>query len=407
MKFFKLSKKTAEKLTPYILYAEPPEGNTVVCIAIKEGGNKKVLLKKGDIDGNETLYSADLDYETSDQMMPDEENFDGEIAEFTQSDEKKTSHFDDEIDAHEKEFAISREIFCSELIRDIDAQCSPKYNRYYKAETMKPLIGPDFISDFHSWESSYNYEHQTILGHKINNQGLIQFPDQLKRVRGLGTCAVLLVLLGKDDRFNNNWGLVEKGNHLQVTLIDFGRCLSTIMYPNGQETNIENTFSEPLDMVKTIFQQYANANTNEPPLPASFSQAAHIKFEIFETIDSLYHMSVASIKKRAEENFKLFPLFREAITQDVRRGIEHLHRQFKDNPEYVAAQYINRAFKQEGLQVKLSDLDDETITYLLSFYNFAKPYETSAKAEAFLKQLSRCFTTQEHNESLQTSPTAQ
>ena len=43
MGFFKISKKTPEKYTPYIRYAEDdtlPEGNTVVGIFKKEKGNK-------------------------------------------------------------------------------------------------------------------------------------------------------------------------------------------------------------------------------------------------------------------------------------------------------------------------------------------------------------------------------
>ena len=397
MGFFKISKKTPGKQTPYVHYAESeplPEGNTVVGLFQKENGTKIVLVKKGDTDGNETLYNPSIDDCGSGIMESDEEI------------SQATKHFDDEIDAHEEEFAISREIFCSELIRDVAPHCSPKYNRFHDAEAMEPLIGSDFISNFQSWESCYNYKNMTIMGHPIDERGLVHFPNHPKRIRGLGTSSVLLVLLGKEDRFGSNWGLINKENHLQLILIDFGRCLSRLMYPNEQKTNAENTFNNPLDMVKAVFQQYATVNGKEPPLPEPFFLATHIRHEIFETIDSLYHMPCSSIAKRAEDNFKLFPLFRAAIAKDLRRGIEHLHSQFKDDPEYIAVNGVNESFKQAGLEMKLSDLDHITADRLLYFYTMIKPNVSAEKKEFFSRQIAQLFAPREPGDSMSLPPRA-
>ncbi|ASQ46543.1 hypothetical protein [Legionella clemsonensis] len=395
MRFFKVSKKTVQKTTAYIRYSDAPEGNTVVCIAIKENGEKKVLLKTGDIEGNETLFSntANTLYSGASAM---------EI--YNAKDEEG---FEDEIEREEEKFAISREIFCAELVRDVDPNCAPNYNRYYEADTQKPLIGPDFITNFQSWKSSYHYENQTILGFAINTAGFIDFPShagfpaQRKRIRGLGVCAVLLAILGKDDRGGENWGLVEKYNHLQVVLIDFGRCLCRIMFADEEKNQSENSYKDPFDIVKTVFQQYDTSD--EPPLPESFFKSTHIKYEIFETIEKLYGMS-ATLEKRADDNFKEFPRFKTAILHDKRRGIEHLYHQFKNNKEYIATQYINKIIEKAGISIKLSDLDSETATYLQSLYTYLKPFETSIKHDLFFKHIMKIFNPESPNETLHTTP---
>ena len=380
MKFFKVSRKTPEKTTTYIHYSDGPEGNTVVCIAKKEGGDKKVLLKTGDTDGNESLYTKVThiaDYSTA------REAFGDAVVE---------KGFDDEIEPYEEEFAISREIFCAEIIRDVDPHCAPKYNRFNEADD-HPLIGPDFIDNFRSWKSSYHYQNQTIFGFEIKTAGLIDFPahDELpaqqKRIRGLGVCAVLLAVLGKDDRGGENWGLVEKHNHLQVVLIDFGRCLGRMTF--AEKNDQDNIYTDPFEIVKAVFQPYTTPD--EPPLPASFFASNHIKYEIFETIEKLHTTSAESLEKRAEDNFNQFPLFKVAILQDKRRSIEHLYNQFKENPEYIATKFINESLASTGMAIRLSELDDKTADYLQSLYNFARPNETLLKKELFFKQIQHLF----------------
>lgn len=398
MAFFKISKKTPEKHTPYVRYAEDetlPEGNTVVGIFKKEKGDKIVLVKKGDTDGNEALYNPNLDNYGSEITYSDEET--------STTDEETARYFDDEIDSDEEQFAISREIFCSEFIRDVAPHCCPKYNRFHDVKAMESLIGSDFISNFQSWESCYNHKNMTIMGYPIDEQGLIHFPTQPKRIRGLGVCAVLLLVIGKEDRFGNNWGLINKKNYLQVTLIDFGRSLSQIKYSNEQKTNEENSFNNPLNMIKAVFQQYAAI---DPPLPQAFSLATHIRHEIFETIAHLYHMPNSSIKRRAEDNFKSFPLFKAAISRDLRKGIEHLHNQFKDDPEYITVQGINECFKQENLEMVLSDLDHITAAHLLSLYTLIKPNVSAEKREFFSREVAQLFAPRAPGDSASLSPLA-
>ncbi|MCL9684447.1 hypothetical protein [Legionella maioricensis] len=394
MKFFKVSKKTPQKTTTYIRYSDGPEGNTVVCIAKKENGEKKVLLKTGDTDGNETLYSRVHHIGDS-----------GDSAREVFADAVVEKGFDEEIEPYEEEFAISREVFCAEMIRDVDPHCTPKYNRYYE-EGDHPLIGPDFINDFRSWKSSYHYKNQTIFGFRINTMGLVDFParDELpaqqKRIRGLGVCAVLLALLGKDDRGGENWGLIERHNHLQVVLIDFGRCLCKMMF--SEKNNPENTYTNPFDIIKAVFEPYATAD--EPPLPQSFFESAHLKYEIFETIDKLYHMPASSLEKRADDNFKQFPLFKAAMLQDKRRGIEHLYNQFKDNKEYIATQYINEVLERTGASVKLSELDNESVGYVMSVYTYLNPSENPLKGELFFRQMMNIFSSEDLRETPRIAP---
>lgn len=364
MKFFKISKKIPQKTKPYIYFADPPEGNTVVCIAQNERGDKKILLKKGDIEGNETLY----------------ENI--------YSASKMEQTFDSEIDTDEEGFAISREIFCAELIQLIDPACSVKYSRYYTKDSNEPLIGAAFIDNFRSWRSCYDYVHQTISGYKVNLKGFVEFPQQHKRIRGLGSAAVLLILLGKDDRGGENWGLIEKNNHLQVTLIDFGRCLSRMLFSDKQPNISENAFfTDPFDLVRAVFQQYFGA-ADEPPLPKSFWTAVHTKYEVFETIDRLYQMPFSMMNELVENNFKQFPLFKKAILEDRRMGIELLYNQFKDNKEYLAARFINRSFKQLKLPIRLSDLDNISINYLVNLYMFINPEDNPHKEQVFFNYVS-------------------
>lgn len=442
MKFFKISKTIPEKTTVYIRYGDAPEGNTVVCIAQKENGEKKVLLKKGDIEGNESLYrnpnlgdnqmdtfgykaeqTSDVDdvspnpeyNQTGTDGAQKDKGSDVEEAapnsgyhKMSADGDEAPQDFEDEILPKEKEFAIGREIFCAGIVRDIDPACTPKYNRYYKAETHAPLIGSDFIDNFRSWKASYNYEDQTLLGFKINAGGLIDFVDhkgfpvQQKRIRGLGVCAVLLAILGRDDRGGENWGLIEKSNHLQVVLIDFGRCLCSMMFADKEKNESEHSFANPFEIVKAVFQQY---NTpDEPPLPSSFFESAHIKYEVFETIEKLYNMPAASLEKRAEDNFKQFPLFKEAILRDKKRGIEHLYNQFKDNKEYIATQYINEVLERTGVCIKLSELDDETTSYLQSLYTYLNPFEAPYKRDLFFKQVANILNPTEPNETPRTAP---
>ncbi|BCA93889.1 hypothetical protein TUM19329_02500 [Legionella antarctica] len=410
MKFFKLSKTMPEKTTGYIRFSDAPEGNTVVCIAKKENGDKKVLLKTGDVDGNETLYfrqdNSPVTSDTAIGVCGDED--DNESSAPKPCGDGPNMLFDDEIEPSEEEFAISREIFCSEIVRDIDPHCTPKYNRYYESHTRAPLIGPDFIDNFHSWKASYHYENQTLFGFKIDAGGLIDFaehdgfPAQHKRIRGLGVCAVLLALLGRDDRGGENWGLVEKSNHLQVVLIDFGRCLCNMMFADKKKNDADNSFANPFEIVKAVFQQY---NTpDEPPLPASFLESAHIKYEVFETIEKLDKIAPLLLEKRAEDNFKQFPLFKAAILLDKKRGIEHLYHQFKDNKEYIATQFINESFETTGVSVKLSELDDETANYVQSLYNYLNPFEASPKRELFCRQLETIFNEKNLNETSRVAP---
>jgi hypothetical protein len=354
---------------------------TVECIAKKEGGTKKVLLKNGDTDGNESLYSKVTHIANYSDLR---KAFADAVVE---------KGFDDEIEPYAEEFAISREIFCAEIVRDVEPHCTPKYNRYYDADTHSPLIGPDFIDNFRSWKSSYHYKNQTIFGFKINSAGLVDFPTpdgvraQPKRIRSLGVCAVLLAVLGKEDRGGENWGLIEKHNHLQVILIDFGRCLDKMMF--AEENEQDNIYPDPFDIVKAVFQPYITPD--EPPLPASFLKSAHIKYEIFETIEKLYTMSAVSLEKRAEDNFNQFPLFKAAILQDKKRGIEHLYAQFKDNQEYIATKCINESLASTGMAIRLSELDDETAHYLQSIYNYLKPNDSQLKKELFFKQVQNLF----------------
>lgn len=393
LKFFKISKKIPQKTTTYIRYSDAPEGNTVVCIAKKEDGDKKVLLKKGDVEGNETLFSYS-NPDPGDRAMS-----------ISDGEEEK---LDDEIEAYEEEFAISREIFCAEIVREVDPHCTPKYNRYNEEGSQEPLIGPDFVNDFRSWKSSYDYENQTIFGFPINAAGLIDFLGQnqslphSKRIRGLGICAVLLAVLGKEDRGGDNWGLIEKSNHLQVVLIDFGRCLCSMMFADEEKNKSEHSFPNPFDIVKAVFQQYDTPD--EPPLPASFFESAHIKYEIFETIEKLYTMSDASLEKRADDNFKQFPLFKSAMLRDKRRGIEYLYNQFNENKEYIATQYINEVIERTGVSIKLSDLDNETAHYLQSIYACANPFESPFKRDLFFKQMVDIFNPESPTETPRTAP---
>lgn len=429
MQFFKLSKKNPQKTTLLTRFSDGPEGNSVVCLAQKKDSAKKTLIKVGDLGGNEYFYD---------------------------------SIYADEIEANEDLFAISREIFCGDLIRVINPYCTPKYKRYYGKDLNELFLGADFIDHFKTWKASFNHSAQTILGYKINSEGDVEFqPGKTKPVRGLGTCAVLLTVLGRQDRDHSNWGLVEYDTHLQITLIDFGQCLAQFTLFSGETSSthintegpevqkrskeeiecveecIEDTesveyvyvqgvdkqnsdgqgsvlgeqinsrmkgdsnwlnFTNSFDIINAVFQQYSNlANLTpydqsqqqyvEPPLPRQLLQSQHTKCEIFETIHQLYTTPFSVIVKMANDNFKEFPGYKEAMLQDKKLVIEHLYNQFKDNKEYIAVQFINRCFTKLGIGVKLSELDNTSINYLLSVYTFLNPNNDSYKEALFCKQI--------------------
>lgn len=386
------------------------------------------MIKVGDLGGNESFYD---------------------------------SSYADEIEANEELFAISREIFCGDLIRAINPYCTPKYKRYYGKDLNELFLGSDFIDHFKTWKASYNHSAQTILGYKIHSEGNVEFQTgKTKPVRGLGTCAVLLTVLGRVDRGDTNWGIVEYDTHLQVTLIDFGQCLvkftlfssetsSTHLDKQDQEVLkrskeeidcveecIEDTesveyidvqvptlteqtnarikedsdwlnFTNPFDIINAVFQQYSNLGNStlyhqsqqryvEPPLPRQFLQSQHIKCEIFETIHQLYTTPFSAIVKMANDNFKEFPSYKEAVLQDKKLIIEHLYNQFKDNKEYIAVEFINRCFIKLDTGFKLSELDDTSINYILSIYTFLNPSNDSYKEALFCKQIRTMLKRDEH-----------
>ncbi|WED43248.1 hypothetical protein [Legionella cardiaca] len=436
MHFFKISKKTPQKTTLFTRFSDGPKGNSVVCIAKKHNSEKKIIIKIGDLVGNEYFYD---------------------------------SVYADEIEANEELFAISREGFCGDLIRAISPHCTAKYNRFHGKNVNELFIGSDFMEHFQTWKASYNYNAQTILGYKINSEGDVEVQQgNSKPVRGLGVCAVLLTVLGRGDRGNTNWGLVEYNTHLQVTLIDFGQCLAQFLLfedetnsPQGYEENIECVgesteategaaysygqgaafayergtdaddqgaetadaqnpafpgfpafkeqtnsrikedsnwlnFTNPFDIINAIFQQYSNSTEPtpddksqyvEPPLPSQFLQSQRIKCEIFETIHQLYTTPFSDLVKMANDNFKEFPTYKAAMLQDKKLVIEHLYNQFKDNKEYLAVQFINQCFMKVGTGFKLSDLDNTSINYFLSIYTFLNPSNDSYKEAFFCRQI--------------------
>ncbi|CEK09857.1 hypothetical protein [Legionella hackeliae] len=420
MYFFKISKKNPQKTTLFTRVSDGPKGNSVVCIAKKENGTKRALIKVGDVLGNESFYE---------------------------------SVYADEIEVNEELFAISREMFCGDLIRTINPGCTSKYNRYHGKDLNELFIGSDFMEHFKTWKASYNHSAQTILGYKINSEGDVVLPQgATKPVRGLGACAVLLTVLGRGDRGYTNWGVVECDTHLQITLIDFGQCLiQFILFEDedckdeleGIAKNAEDTgyledpkdkcieeqntdnrgpdvdyqdlessvpsnsktkedsdwlnFKNPFDVINAVFQQYSSlakpildnpqAQYVEPPLPGQFLQSQHIKCEIFETIHQLHSMPFSDIVKIANDNFKEFPGYKAAMLQDKKLIIEHLYNQFKDDKEYVAVQFINRCFVKLNTGFKLSNLDDNSINYILSIYRFVNPQNDSYKEAIFCKQI--------------------
>lgn len=346
---FKKKSKKEHKTSLYEFFKKPPKGNSVVCIAKKVNNDKQKLLKHGDVSANETLYLC--------------------------------GEYDDEIDLNESEFAISREKFCADFIHYVDPNCSPAYQRFEADEGEEPFIGSDFIPQFISWKKSYDYQKQTILGYRFNEDGAMECSGQTKKIRGLGKCAVLLLLLGKSDRGNTNWGLVEKSQHLQVTLIDFGQCLNEMQF---SKEPLES-YSNPFDMVKAVFQQYAH--TTEYPLPIQFLQSPNILCELFETIEFLHHLSFEVIERMADENFAQCPKYKSAILHDLKMGIEHLHNQFKNNPEYTAINWINTFFKNMGAPFQLSDFDNKSILNLLKMHGLFNPQGNALKEELLSNHL--------------------
>ena len=86
--FFKKSKKYLSKTTHYVSYSDyVPDGGSVVCLALQKETCKKILLKNGDTAIQDNFFDTP---------------------------------YHKEIKPHKEVFAISRELFCAELIRDID-----------------------------------------------------------------------------------------------------------------------------------------------------------------------------------------------------------------------------------------------------------------------------------------------
>ncbi len=273
------------------------------------------------------------------------------------------------------------EININKKRRYIDANLSPKYKRYVEKINNTSLIGSDFLANFHTWETSYWHSKQTVLGNKLNKKGYVEYPDTLKRIKGLGCSAVLLTLLGKTDRSNTNWGLVETSTHLQVTLIDFGYGLSELSGSDPNQNN-EGLYNEPSDIIKSVFEQFKE--TTEPPLPPQIVHSKYIKSEVFETIEALHQIDFKHFEELANAIFAHYPRYKAAVLNGIALSIERLYNKFCDDKMYIAVQFINRCFNKFPLPLKLSSLDDSKIDYLLKRYEEIKVKESPFNEVLFM-----------------------
>ncbi|KTD36727.1 hypothetical protein Lnau_1711 [Legionella nautarum] len=369
--FFKVAKAESSKSTPYRYFKEAPEGNTVECIVKHPTKEKYRLLKNPDIDANDSLY--------------------------------KYEEFDEEIEADEKHFAISRELFCAQLIRHINLASCPKYSRFYKlvseeSTKKKPLVGADFLTQFTTWNEAYDAEKDTIFGRRLDSEACITGTVTSKRLVGLGTAAVLLELLGKDDCCNTNWGLVETPTQVQVTLIDFGKCLLSLRFSRDQEDL--SLFAHPMDIVKGVFEQYVGTcvSSDEVALPDKLIKSKHLECEVFETITALSKLSYDEIAVIAKEHFSQFPKYQSALLKEMKMGIEYLNTQFGKNEQFMAVNYINQCFNDLKISCKLSECDNATIEYLLSIYHTMQPQKGSNHEKLFLSRIKAFFYKQEMSE---------
>lgn len=367
--FFKVAKAQSTNTTPYLYSKKAPEGNTVVCIAKHKTKEKYKLLKKPDVDANDSLY--------------------------------KYEEFDEEIEADEKGFAISRELFCAQFIRHINLASCPKYSRFYKLEKeteKKPLVGADFLTQFTTWNEAYNAEKATILGRSLNSEAYASNTVTSKRLVGLGTAAVLLELLGKDDCCNTNWGLVETVSHIQVTLIDFGKCLLNLRFSRDQEDL--SLFSHPMDVVRVVFEQYVGTgfSSEDVALPIKLIKSKHLECEVFETIATLSKLSPDDITVIAKEHFSHFPRYQLALIKEMKMGIDYLHKQFENNKQFIAISHINQCLKDLELPYKLSECDNITINDLLTDYQTIQPQKSSDHEKLFLKKIKAFFCKSEISE---------
>lgn len=372
--FFKVAKAKSTNSTPYFYFKEAPEGNTVECIVKHATKNKYKLLKKGDDDCNESLY--------------------------------KYEEFDDEIDADEKRFAISRELFCAQFIRHINSPSCPKYSAFYKLTPNKngtekePLVGADFLDQFTTWKDTYNAENSRILGRSLNSEGYLCAPTSSKRLVGLGTAAVLLELLGKDDACNTNWGVVETASHVQVTLIDFGKCLLNLRFSRDQEDL--GLFSHPMDVVRGVFEQYVgtSVSSDEVALPQPLIKSKHLECEVFETITTLTKMSPDELADIAKKHFSQFPKYQSALIKEMKMGIEYLHKQFENHDQFIAVSFINQCMKDLDISCRLSECENTSIDYILSVYHFIQPQKSSAHEKLFFDRIKAFFCETETSEEI-------
>ncbi|CDZ77617.1 hypothetical protein BN59_01901 [Legionella massiliensis] len=347
-RFFKISKKNPGVLQHYTLTADGPPGNTVKGIIKQETREKYKLLKEGDADANETLYRYEI--------------------------------FDDEIEENEGAFAIAREIFSAKFVRQLSPASSPKYKRYYEKALPNAFIGSDYLGSFKTWKEAYDSDGVTILGAKLDAQGDLAFPSQSKRIEGLGVAAVLIELLGKIDRANYNWGLVEGTSVVQVTLIDFGSCMNSLPFSMPVSDEKPAVFKCPRDIISSVFEQY----TSEKALPAQLLTLRHIECEVYETLAALKKMPSELIEALANEQFAAYPLYKAALLKELAMGIEYLDNQFRTDKHYIASQYINECLQEIGIQSSLSSYDNESIDYLLELYVAIRPDDNPRNHRKFM-----------------------